>query len=198
MQAKIEEARLRRMAKRRGLTLSKSRRRDPAALDYGMYALIDNERGNPIHSDNINSIYALTLDDVREWLEVEEAEQVESLLNSSLGEPFQMEAIPRYLHKYLDKEELADFKRKPKAPPLQEVEVDLVDADEEDARIRRQIATANNEQLAELRKNFEYLRDHDPWGRRIRRRSRNGMPVDGWPADQYLSLIAEREAELSS
>lgn len=34
---KARENRLRRVAKRRGLVLSKSRRRDPGALDYGMY-----------------------------------------------------------------------------------------------------------------------------------------------------------------
>ncbi len=32
---KVRENRLRRMAERRGLTVRKSRRRDPAALDYG-------------------------------------------------------------------------------------------------------------------------------------------------------------------
>lgn len=32
---KVRENRLRRMAERRGLTVHKSRRRDPAALDYG-------------------------------------------------------------------------------------------------------------------------------------------------------------------
>jgi hypothetical protein len=36
---KVREARLRRMAARRGLVLRKARRRDPGALDYGMYWL---------------------------------------------------------------------------------------------------------------------------------------------------------------
>ena len=36
---KVREIRLRRMAERQGLTLSRSRRRDPRALDYGKYWL---------------------------------------------------------------------------------------------------------------------------------------------------------------
>jgi hypothetical protein len=36
-----QEARVRRMAARQGLTLSKSRRRDPRALDYGIWYLTD-------------------------------------------------------------------------------------------------------------------------------------------------------------
>ena len=50
---KIRENRLRRMAARQGLTLTRSKRRDPRALDYGVYwigdannqALLTNERG---------------------------------------------------------------------------------------------------------------------------------------------------------
>jgi hypothetical protein len=38
---KVREDRLRRMAQRQGLTLRKSRRRDPRALDYGRYWLVD-------------------------------------------------------------------------------------------------------------------------------------------------------------
>lgn len=37
---KIRENRLRRMAQRQGLRLEKSRRRDPRALDYGAYWLV--------------------------------------------------------------------------------------------------------------------------------------------------------------
>ena len=36
---KVRENRLRRMAKRQGLALSKSRRRDPLAIDYGQWRL---------------------------------------------------------------------------------------------------------------------------------------------------------------
>ena len=38
---KVRENRLRRMAERQGLQLVKSRRRDPRALDYGDYMLVD-------------------------------------------------------------------------------------------------------------------------------------------------------------
>lgn len=38
---KIRENRLRRMADRQGYALRKSRRRDPRALDYGTYMLVD-------------------------------------------------------------------------------------------------------------------------------------------------------------
>ena len=40
-QEKVRENRLRRMATRQGLQLVKSRRRDPRALDYGTYWLVD-------------------------------------------------------------------------------------------------------------------------------------------------------------
>jgi hypothetical protein len=38
---KVRENRLRRMAEREGYRLAKSRRRDPFAIDYGTYSLID-------------------------------------------------------------------------------------------------------------------------------------------------------------
>jgi hypothetical protein len=38
---KVRENRLRRMAARQGLKLTRSRRRDPRALDYGLYWLTD-------------------------------------------------------------------------------------------------------------------------------------------------------------
>jgi hypothetical protein len=38
---KVRENRLRRVAARRGLKLTKSYRRDPHALDYGLFALVD-------------------------------------------------------------------------------------------------------------------------------------------------------------
>lgn len=38
---KVKENRLRRMADRQGLRLVKSRSRDPNAMDFGLYALID-------------------------------------------------------------------------------------------------------------------------------------------------------------
>jgi hypothetical protein len=38
---KIRENRLRRMAARQGLRVTKSRRRDPRALDYGKWRVVD-------------------------------------------------------------------------------------------------------------------------------------------------------------
>jgi hypothetical protein len=61
---KVRENRLRRMASRQGLRLEKSRQRDPMALDYGKYRLVN---GRPGH------IYVFIgqgdIDQVEEWLE---------------------------------------------------------------------------------------------------------------------------------
>ena len=65
---KVRENRLRRMADRQGLRLSKSRSRDVRALDFDLYALTDVHTGGLVHSDNVNSIFALSLDEVEEWL----------------------------------------------------------------------------------------------------------------------------------
>ena len=60
---KVRENRLRRQAKRRGLRIEKSRRRDQSALDYGMYALYDERREQYIHSRG-NSKYIYTLEHI--------------------------------------------------------------------------------------------------------------------------------------
>jgi hypothetical protein len=44
MADKVRENRVRRMAARQGLQLVKSRTRDPRALDYGSYMLLDGDR----------------------------------------------------------------------------------------------------------------------------------------------------------
>jgi hypothetical protein len=61
---KVRENRLRRMAQRQGLLLQKSRRRDPRAIDYGRWLIVDPNR---------NAIVAgepgrWTLDDVERFL----------------------------------------------------------------------------------------------------------------------------------
>jgi hypothetical protein len=57
---KVRENRLRRMAKRQGLDVRASERRDPRSLDGGTYALVD---------PNSNAIVAgFTLDAVEEYL----------------------------------------------------------------------------------------------------------------------------------
>ncbi len=60
---KVRENRLRRMAERQGLTLRKSRTRDPRALDYGTWWISD-ARTNAL----LSSETGCGLDDVEDWL----------------------------------------------------------------------------------------------------------------------------------
>lgn len=62
MAGDVRENRLRRMAWRQGLTLQKSRRRDPRALDYGTYTLIDAESGQKSEAK------PMTIDEVERYL----------------------------------------------------------------------------------------------------------------------------------
>lgn len=62
MAGDVRENRLRRMADRQGLFLQKSRRRDPRALDYGTYALIDQKTDKPVAGDR------MTIDEVETYL----------------------------------------------------------------------------------------------------------------------------------
>jgi hypothetical protein len=48
---KVRENRLRRMADRQGLKLTRSRRRDPRAIDYGLYWLTDIRTNTLISSE---------------------------------------------------------------------------------------------------------------------------------------------------
>ena len=52
------------MAKRQGMFLAKSRRRDPRAYDFGMYGLRDSHTGNWLTFDGLS----LSLDQVADWL----------------------------------------------------------------------------------------------------------------------------------
>lgn len=70
---KVRENRLRRMAERQGLRLEKSRRRDPRALDYGTYALVQgsrdgNWRSRELVAGDHNTGYGMTLDEVEQQL----------------------------------------------------------------------------------------------------------------------------------
>lgn len=60
---RVRENRLRRVAERQGLRLRKSPRRDPKALDYGLYAVIDTT-GAIVEGGYVG----LTLDQVESWL----------------------------------------------------------------------------------------------------------------------------------
>ena len=63
VQEKVRENRLRRVLDRRGLGLRKSRRRDPEALDYGNYWIID-----PILNCLVDGgEWGMSLDDVEAW-----------------------------------------------------------------------------------------------------------------------------------
>lgn len=64
---KIRENRLRRTARRRGLTLIKSRCREPRAIGYGGFGLL-NERRFWVFGDAPYA-FAATLDDIEDYLE---------------------------------------------------------------------------------------------------------------------------------
>jgi hypothetical protein len=61
---KVHEDRLRRMAKRQGLTLTKTRRRDPRALDYGCFWLNDARNGARVFGGE----WGAGLDEIEAWL----------------------------------------------------------------------------------------------------------------------------------
>lgn len=61
------EVRIRRKAARQGLVLTKSRRRDPDAIDFGGYMLVDG-RTNAVVAGSDPFPYSLTLDDAARWL----------------------------------------------------------------------------------------------------------------------------------
>lgn len=64
---KVRENRARRAAKRQRLELRKSRLRDPRAVDYGTYDLLDIDTDTVKHSGPRGE-YGLTLDQVEEAL----------------------------------------------------------------------------------------------------------------------------------
>lgn len=67
MTDKVQENRIRRMAARQGLTLAKSRRRDPHATDYGGYMLIDTAT-NAVVAGGDPAAYSLSLAEAEKWL----------------------------------------------------------------------------------------------------------------------------------
>lgn len=64
---KVMENRLRRAADRQGLRLEKSRARDPRAITYGTYMILDASTTALVAGDSTNG-YGLTLDEVEEYL----------------------------------------------------------------------------------------------------------------------------------
>lgn len=69
MADKVRENRIRRMAERRGLVLRKSRRRDPGALDFGTYQLVDSRNCLVLGNSNTASGYGIDLGEVERFLE---------------------------------------------------------------------------------------------------------------------------------
>jgi hypothetical protein len=65
---KVREARLRRMAERQGLYLRKSRRRDPLALDYGGYQLIEPGSNSLVSGELARHEFGASLDDIEAFL----------------------------------------------------------------------------------------------------------------------------------
>lgn len=74
MTDKVRENRLRRMAARQGLVLTKSRRRDSRALDYGGYALTDAQTKGVMTGQLYGTIFHLSLDDVEDYLTTDHKE----------------------------------------------------------------------------------------------------------------------------
>ena len=64
---KVRELRLRRTAERQGLRLVKSRRRDPHALGYGTYGLVDAASGDQVAAADTEG-FGMTLDAVERVL----------------------------------------------------------------------------------------------------------------------------------
>ena len=64
---KVRENRLRRAADRQGLILVKSRRRDPRALDYGTFGLVDSRTGAVVAQGSERG-FGLTLDQVEDYV----------------------------------------------------------------------------------------------------------------------------------
>lgn len=64
---KVKENRLRRIAERRGMKIEKSRRRDPKAIDFGGYMLIDVST-NAVITGGSPYPYSASIEDIEEHL----------------------------------------------------------------------------------------------------------------------------------
>ena len=70
---KVRENRLRRAARRQGFELRKSRRRDPAAYDYGRWMIVDPSGNTVVAGNQVTGTPSMTLDEVEDWLWVGES-----------------------------------------------------------------------------------------------------------------------------
>lgn len=67
---KVRENKMRRAAERQGLRLVKARRRDPRAIDYGGFMIVD-ASNNTVVAGELNSPRAMSLDEVGRYLDGE-------------------------------------------------------------------------------------------------------------------------------
>jgi hypothetical protein len=65
---KVRENRIRRMAQRQGLCVVKSRRRDPQAIDFGYYYIVDISTNCVVAGTERTQRAEYTLNDVEEYL----------------------------------------------------------------------------------------------------------------------------------
>ena len=65
---KVRENKARRAAKRQGMVLEKSRRRDDRATAYGLYAMRMLDNGGTVNPCGVNDIHSWTLDEVEQYL----------------------------------------------------------------------------------------------------------------------------------
>lgn len=72
---KVRENKVRRMAERQGLALKKSRRRDPRAIDYGSYMLVDPHNNTLIYGGDFATGGFPDLDQIEDWLSQDFDEQ---------------------------------------------------------------------------------------------------------------------------
>lgn len=69
---KVREGHLRRVVDRRGLALTKSRRRDPKALGFGRWMLVDAETGHAVFGESKRGNHDATLEEIEAYLMREE------------------------------------------------------------------------------------------------------------------------------
>lgn len=77
---KITENRLRETAKRQGLIMQKSRRRDPRATTYGTYHLTDAQTGALVAWGSSEG-YGLSLDEIESALHETDRREILSMMN---------------------------------------------------------------------------------------------------------------------
>jgi hypothetical protein len=65
---KVRENRLRAMATRQGLAIQKSRRRDPMAIDFDRWMIVDLFTGKPVAGTGPGNLPNMTLDGVEAYL----------------------------------------------------------------------------------------------------------------------------------